>query len=127
MMYEAKLKDSSTGADSASRKTLLFWYYIFVDCRDQHGVTELVNAQEVVDGTYQIDGKPSTQLTLSLTSVAFKTTFSKNDACPITLRLESDFMKKADLDNGVTSSDFTVSQDLANPKVTFKATSNTKV
>lgn len=82
-MYEASLDGS------ISRVPVLFKYFIIVDCVPRLLIEELLLPKEVKNGVYQIDGNPATELIIDLKIPEFDPSFSQNDACPLTARLES--------------------------------------
>jgi len=87
MMYEARLQYTPVGStslvDSTSRSTLLFKFFLFPDCGPRETVTELVDPPEAVDGEFQIDGTPTSLLSLDLTLPRFIAELNEA-VCPLT-------------------------------------------
>lgn len=119
MMYEASL------VGSTSRVPVLFKYFIFANCNDG----ELIAVKQTLPNKdFQIDGSTTNVLTWDLQIPEFASTFSMNDACPLTVRLESDTQTKAELIAMQTSSTLWISDTIPTAlKLSYKTHTNTAV
>ena len=81
MMYEASLASSTT------RVSVIFKYFIFVDCLARADTQELIAPQQTLHGAFQIDGSTVSELVLNIAHPQSHSTFSQNNACPLSSRL----------------------------------------